>query len=320
MKEETKKHNGDEPKPEDPQVPAPIEQAHSLQPLAGHLTEDMLEQMEKQIELRERMLAIVQKTVRPRHWRIFGERAYLEGAGGYQVGAVLGIKYEFSNGRKVRKDNGHYMWIFDVTAELGGRRITSIGVCASDNQFFKRKVRGPDGKEVTVAQPPEEVDEANVMKKAQENGVSRVSTALLGLRGLTANDLEKMGFDMDEIGGRVKYRKGSKGGDKRSQAQRNQDVDDENKALDEARNTFARIRQDYEADLVQMGLDGDDFWRRVTHWENPKDGSTREFTMAEAGKFVEDGIRKYGKCQALWAWEKKAKEVAEAMQKEVENA
>jgi len=281
------------------------------------LTEEAIVEMEKQLELRERFLKIVQKTVKPKFWRIFGESVYLEGAGGYQCGAVLGIKFDSGPPRKMRKENGHYMWIYEVIATLGGRSSPPcLGTCASDNKFFCRKPTANAPKALPV--PPEEVDEANVMKKAYENGISRAVTALLGLRGLKREDLKSMGIEENKTGGTVDFKKGSRGGDTRSAGQRNKDTAEENKVREETRAAFKEIIA-IEGDLVQMGLDSDEFWRNVTRWE--VDGEVkREFTRDEAGEYVDKTLTRYGNAKAVFVWKNNAPAIAEEMKKEVESA
>ena len=292
----------------------PIPEQDSGLPMPGqpqtpmaHLTEATLDVMEKQLVLRERMLRIVQKAVKPRFWKLFGNSAYLMGAGGYQVGAVLGIHFTFDDKEKLRKENGHYMWRVNVTATLGGRSQTAFGVCASDNNFFMRNKIQP---------PPEEVDEANVMKKAGENGVSRAVTALLGLRGMTKEDLFNMGINPDQTGGSIEFKKGSQGGDTKSQNQNNQDIKKNNEETDKVRAVFEEITA-IGGEIDQMGLDVEDFWKRVTRWE--VDGKIkREFTRDEAGAYIKESLEKYGNAKSVWPWRKNADAVSNEMKAELD--
>jgi len=280
------------------------------------LTEEAIVEMEKQLELRERFLKIVQKTVKPKFWRIFGNSVYLEGAGGYQCGAVLGIKFDSGPPRKMRKENGHYMWIYDITATLGGRTQEALGCCASDNKFFCRKPTANAPKALPV--PPEEVDEANVMKKAYENGISRAVTALLGLRGLKREDLKSMGIEENKTGGTVDFKKGSRGGSKRNQKAVNKEIAEANQTLEQLHNDFREIIA-LEGEIVTIGLDPDEFWHRVTFWENPE-GGERKFTREEAANFLDQRFEQYKKVPAVQAWKIKAPKVVEEMKKEVESA
>jgi len=127
-----------------------------------------------------------------------------------------------------------------------------------------------------------------------------------------------MGIEENKTGGTVDFKKGSRGGDTRSAGQRNKDTAEENKVREETRAAFKEIIA-IEGDLVQMGLDSDEFWRNVTRWE--VDGEVkREFTRDEAGEYVDKTLTRYGNAKAVFVWKNNAPAIAEEMKKEVESA
>ena len=172
----------------------------------------------------------------------FSGSPYISSAGCEKVSRYFGVSWKLQRPEKeeFEDEDGKY-YVFTVEGEFGfgkDRRepINAFGRCSTRDKFFAKVsewTTDPDTGEKhkkSVLRPQSDVDICNVMGKAQSNAIHTGVTMLLGLRGLTWEDIEKLvpglresvsKVEFDEGGdrsGRTGKRKGSTG--KSTDAQR----------------------------------------------------------------------------------------------------
>jgi hypothetical protein len=116
---------------------------------------------------------------------------------------VSGLNLRLENSTDEKGD--YYTWV--ATGKAFSRKlgtyIEDIGVCSQRDKFFG--MIGGKLKEV------EDVDAANIRKKAVTNLYSRLIRRTVGLLNVTFDDLQTAGFDISRMQS-VTYREGAKGG------------------------------------------------------------------------------------------------------------
>jgi hypothetical protein len=124
------------------------------------------------------------------------------------VGRQLGVKWagvQYTQS-KFEDDKGeYYEWSVTATFSLPGGldSIESIGTCSSRDNFL--------GTETRAGRALAEVDIGNIRKAAYSNMIVNGVTRLLGIRGLTWEQLAKFGISA-EGATKVEYKNGAKGG------------------------------------------------------------------------------------------------------------
>lgn len=132
---------------------------------------------------------------------------YLPATACQKIARIFGVSWKLQQpvALPVEDENGKY-FIYSVTGNfrLGGDSIDAIGTCSMHDKFFARS----GGKLRAMS----EIDPGNIIKAAvsncEQNGISK----LLGIKGLTWEDIEKYaGFKRNNVAS-VQYGKGTKGG------------------------------------------------------------------------------------------------------------
>jgi hypothetical protein len=158
---------------------------------------DELIAIERGAEVYRRLKIIAIKMTKPTDWVVMGSAPYLLDRGAEVVAAPFGVDIE--PGIKLRKEQrtdsrGVYdLWIAEGSAYSRrlGRRVTDIGTCSERDKFFA--FNGKELKEV------DEIDQANIMKKAVTNLHTRLITKVVGLRGMTLDDLKEAGVELGNL-------------------------------------------------------------------------------------------------------------------------
>lgn len=185
---------------------------------AGMLTEKHLEIAEKQIELRAKFLKLALKSVRPHDFQDFGGRPYLEGEGAARIMSVIrGFKVgepRFA----IELMHPHYFIECFIPIEFMGASTVALGDCSTADVFFTGKDGNGGRYKKFIDQTTSEIMAARLLlgdakKKARENAISRGVTELLGLKGLTWDDLQSLGFSRRDAGVSIDFKKGAQGGD-----------------------------------------------------------------------------------------------------------
>lgn len=144
-------------------------------------------------------------------WIALGDKLHLCEGGAKKAARVCGVNsgppHQEQEALEDSPAGPGYLIKVTMTFRAGGDEITEIGAATSRDQFFAKVGRGDDA----VWKPYYEVDKASIIKKAHTNCMIRGITSLLGLRGLTAENLEEAGLPVHKLKG-VKYDSASKGG------------------------------------------------------------------------------------------------------------
>lgn len=246
-----------------------------------------VERLEKQVELRSRMLRAFLKALRPHDFIDFGGKPYLEGEGAMRIAAVAGLGVRTVSLEKEMIGDGHYKYIATVEVTGGSRNpVTDEGDCASNDRFFQRN---------KVQPPAAEINSSDVRKKAVENGRTRAICAFLGLKGLSWSDLQEFGFNPSVSGAKVDFKKG--GMDEKHQALWDELLKVESLAFD-------------------AGVSESKFWESITKSESKEGKTYYKSSREQANAWVLSGLEKFGKCADLEKWLKIAKDkMAQASEK-----
>jgi len=180
-------------------------------PGAGLSIEREIAEIEKNVEFFNRVKIVALKLTKPTDWVDQGGSMYLMDRGAENIAIAfgvdisdVGVKMEWAEDPKGR----YYSYVATGKAysKKLGRYVEDIGVCSQRDRFFG--MVGGKLKEI------EDVDAANIRRKAVTNLYSRLIKRVIGLSGVTADDLKAAGIDPGKIE-KIKYQ----GGGQRSQAE-----------------------------------------------------------------------------------------------------
>ena len=276
------------------------------------LTEDRIAVIEKEMELRQRMLMACVKTKFAHDWIDVGGKPYLEGEGAERIAAVVGISIKKPEITRKKKANGHLYIEAMLEGTCGGRTVTEIGDCSSDDKFYQRKVYNPETKTKELKpQAPEDVNEADVVKKAIQNGKSRLICSMVGIKGLSWEDLEKLGLDRSKAGATVSYKKGGQGGSTQTQSQRNKEVENSNEVLEQTNELLSLILS-HGKTAVSMGMDEAEFCREVTYFKSG-DKEFFQTSLADIETTIKSKTEKFGLQKCLFPWKKNAEKIVQGL-------
>lgn len=198
--------------PETPPEPTVIDTNEAI------LTEKYIETAEKQIVLRSKLLMTALKALKPHDLQDFDGKPYLEGEGAARIMAVIrGFKVGEAK-FTVEQIPPHYFVECAIPMEYKGATTVAIGDCSTQDSFFT----GRDGNSGRYAKYKDQTGSeimatrlllGDAKKKARENAISRGVSELLGLKGLSWDDLEQLGFKRGEAGAKISFKTGSQGGE-----------------------------------------------------------------------------------------------------------
>ena len=182
------------------------------------LTDQYVEAAGKQIELRSKLLMTALKSLKPHDFQDFDGKPYLEGEGAARIMAVVrGFKVGVPT-FKIENIPPHYFIECEIPMEWVGQSTVALGDCSTADAFFVGKDGNAGVYKKHLDRTGSETMAARIVlgdakKKARENAISRGVTELLGIKGLTWNDLEKLGFLRTEAGATVQFKQGGSGGE-----------------------------------------------------------------------------------------------------------
>ena len=176
-------------------------------PEKGELSiEQEIEKLEKNVELYNRVKIVSLKLTKESDWVFQREKSpYLMDRGAENIAIAWGIdvsgielRMEWAEDEKGK----YYSFIAKgkAYAKKLGRYVEDIGVCSQRDKFFG--MVGGKLKEI------EEVDMANIRRKAVTNLYNRLIKRAIGLMNVTANDLLAAGLDVKKIPG-IEYKNGA---------------------------------------------------------------------------------------------------------------
>ena len=176
-------------------------------PERGISIEQELKEIEKNIEFFNKVKVIALKMTKPSDWVDMGG-PYLMDRGAENVAIAFGVdisdlqlKQDWAEDSKGR----YYTYIASgkAYARKLGRYVEDIGVCSQRDKFFG--MANGQLKEI------QEVDMANIRRKAVTNLYSRLIKRVIGLMGITWEDLAAAGIKREQLQ-KVEYRGGQQGG------------------------------------------------------------------------------------------------------------
>lgn len=173
-------------------------------PATGFSIEKELALIEKNVELFNKIKIVALKMTKVTDWVDMGGNPYLMDRGVENIGITFGVDIsdlrqtmEWAEDAKGR----YYSFITfgKAYAKKLGRYVEDIGVCSQRDKFFG--MVGGKFKEI------EEVDMPNIRRKSVTNLYSRVTKRVVGLMGVTFDDLKASGMDITKIV-KVEYKGG----------------------------------------------------------------------------------------------------------------
>lgn len=168
--------------------------------------EQQIDKLEKNIELFNKIKLVSLKLTKEKDWVLQREDSpYLMDRGAENIAIAWGIdisgvelKMEWAEDEK-----GRY-YIYTATgkayAKKLGRYVEDIGICSQRDKFF--------GMASGTLKEIEDVDMANIKRKAVTNLYNRLIKRVVGLGNVTTDDLVAAGLDVKKIA-RIDYKGGS---------------------------------------------------------------------------------------------------------------
>jgi hypothetical protein len=181
------------------------------------LTKEYVETAGRQIELRSKLLMTALKALKPHDFQDFDGKPYLEGEGAARIMAVV---RGFSVGEakfKIEHIAPHYFIECEIPMEWKGQSTVALGDCSTADPFFTgregnagvfKKHLDRTGSDTMAAR----LVLGDAKKKARENAISRGVSELLGIKGLSWDDLAEFGFKRGTAGSSVQFKHSSQGG------------------------------------------------------------------------------------------------------------
>lgn len=173
-------------------------------PEKGISIEKELAAIEKNVEFFNRVKLIALKMTKATDWADMGGNPYLMDRGTENVAIAFGVDIselrmtmEWADDEKGR----YYSFIASGKAysKKLGRYVEDIGVCSQRDKFFGMIGGG--------FKPIEDVDMANIRRKAVTNLYNRLIKRVIGLMGVTFDDLAQIGIKREHVA-RVEYQAG----------------------------------------------------------------------------------------------------------------
>ena len=185
------------------------------------INDHFVEEAAKQVELRSKLLCIALKALKPHDIQNFGDKPYIEGEGAERIMAVVrGFKVSEAK-FTIETIYPHIFIECSIPIEFMGATTTAYGDCSTADSFFT----GKDGKSGKYGEYLARTGSdamatrlilGDAKKKARQNAISRGVTELLGLKGLSWDDLAKLGFTRAGAiaagATDISFKKGSQGG------------------------------------------------------------------------------------------------------------
>lgn len=181
---------------------------------------ELVEKLERRMEQFKKFKVIALKMTEESDWADQNGKPYMMGSGAEKVARPFGISWKILKDEKIisKDDVGEfYYYIFFGEFRFGRETIEVVGTCSSRDQFFAKmkkidengKVVFEKGKTVYELKPLSEIDETNIKKSAYTNMVVNGVTRIIGLRGISYDDLHAAGIDTSKIT-KVEYKQGGR--------------------------------------------------------------------------------------------------------------
>lgn len=177
----------------------------------------LAEMAQRRADVYERIRNIGIHATHPSDWTKMGDTFHCGEAGVTRIARICGVSMgppretkielepdlEHGTGYLYRVEREFCVGRFETASDI----ITEVGTASSRDPFFAERGRGDE----KVYLPSWQVDEGNILKKAVTVCMVRGVTRLLGIRGVTLDQLQAAGIDVNRLKG-VSFDGGSKGG------------------------------------------------------------------------------------------------------------
>lgn len=185
----------------------------------ARMTESQIDQaiavMDKVAEARQRFIQVCLRRAEADDFIDFDGKPYLEGEGAQRVASTVGIQLEEPTRKAHWEGDDCFIEISGGAYwPLTGARSFEIGVCNTRDKFYA----GRNGESATMGKMLEACNndrklasrmlEGHITKKALMNWTSRVVSAVMGIKGISWNRLESLGFGKEGAGAKVQFGKG----------------------------------------------------------------------------------------------------------------
>lgn len=170
--------------------------AASVPPVAASsfLGERHVALAEQSIESSKKLRLLALRATSAEDWTDFGGTPYLHAAGALKIATAFGISLsglKVDSLREKLDEHEVIRFVARATAKFLGREVDVEGVASSDDPFFARK----NGRQLPLA----EVNLSSVRKKALTNAQARAVKAVLGLQGVTWQEVRAAGIRKDAV-------------------------------------------------------------------------------------------------------------------------
>jgi hypothetical protein len=158
----------------------------------------MAEFAEKRVEAIKRIKRAALAVTSVHDWVDQNGKPYLQVSGAEKIARLFGISWRIDEPDLKVEEDGHYSYTYKGYFTLGPTTIEAIGSRGSKDGFFS-KSHGDDV-------PASEIDRNDVKKSAYTNLLGNGITRMLGLRGMTWEEVKSAGIDQSKTG-KVEYGK-----------------------------------------------------------------------------------------------------------------
>lgn len=161
-------------------------------------TDRAVKEAEARVEFLNRVMQVSLKRTLPQDWVDMQGKPYLSAAGAERLRPLFGITIDSQDVKRYsdKDERGDYYWfVVSGVAHFRGDDIAVMGTCSARDQFFSTRYEYENGQRKQTLLPAEAVDPTNILKSAYSNMIANAVTRILGIRGLTWDDLERIGFD-----------------------------------------------------------------------------------------------------------------------------
>ena len=158
----------------------------------GFLTKQKVDELEEQVVLYKRAKHAILKITDAGDWLDISGNPYLTDSGVHKVASISGVDFGIPETTPIEGKDDRGKWARFKTELSGiwtwsGRRIGEIGMSSTRDDFFA-KAKGNDV-------PFDRIDLSSVEKKSVTNAQHRVLTKLLGLGGVSWEQLQDVGIE-----------------------------------------------------------------------------------------------------------------------------
>jgi hypothetical protein len=159
-----------------------------------------VQEAEVRLEIIQRVMQVALKATYAQDWIDMGGKPYLAATGAERLASLFGVTITDMDSKRYedRDERGaYYYFVVTGTAHFRGTSIAVMGTCSARDQFFSSRYESDatTGALKRIYLPAEAVDQPNIVKAAYSNMIANAVTRVLGIRGLTWEQLEQLGFD-----------------------------------------------------------------------------------------------------------------------------